>query len=74
MVALSGGASPCRALHCRENFPRVIQFKRLSFFAIRPSKKKLQQFDNNRTGGKKLLEESVNSIGQFLKVIGQYAY
>ena len=27
---------------------------------------------HNRKGGKKMLEESVNSIGQFLKLIGHY--
>ena len=32
------------------------------------------KFHNNRKGGKKMLEESVNSIGQFLKFIGHYAY
>ena len=30
------------------------------------------KFHNNRKGGKKMLEESVNSIGQFLKFIGHY--
>ena len=64
-----------RVGHCREYLPRVTQFKRLSAFAIRLSKwKKFQLFNNNCTGGKKLLEESVNSIGKFLKVIGNFAY
>ena len=75
MIPLSGGASIVPVGHCREYLPQVTQFKRLSSLAIQLSKwKKFQLFDNNGTGGKKLLEESVNSIGQFLKVIGHYAY
>ena len=31
------------------------------------------KFHNNRKGGKKMLEENVNSIGQFLKFIGHYS-
>ena len=32
------------------------------------------KFHNNRKGGEKMLEKSVNSIGQFLKFIGHYAW
>ena len=42
----------------------VIQMKEIS--AVK--------FHNNRKEEKKMLEDSVNSIGQFLKFIGHYAY